>query len=104
MLPLLEFANNTYTTLQEHESILPEKLKHMLPYMVRGNWLVNYGNIEGLQRALTGMSRRTSFNSQMEGAVNDLRKHYQEFGDEFVLFFPDLVQYSKDEIEKFQLY
>ena len=100
-LPLAEFASNTYQVLQSNMDILPEKLQHMLPYMMHGNWLVNYGKVEGLQRALTGMSRRTSFNSKMEDAVNDLRKYYQEFGDEFEFFFPDLVRYSKAEIEKF---
>lgn len=101
-LPLLEFVANTYQTLNDNFDVLPEKLRYMLPYMMRGNWLVNYGKVEGIQRALTGMSRRTSFNSQMEDAVNDLLKHYKEFGDEFELFFPDLVKYSQGEIEKFQ--
>ncbi len=100
-LPLSEFASNTYQTLLTNESILPEKFKYMLPYMMRGNWLVNYGKVEGIQRALTGMSRRTSFHSKMEDAVNDLRKHYQKFGDEFELFFPDLIGFTKKEIEKF---
>lgn len=100
-LPLTEFASNTYQTLQNNMTVLPEKLQRMLPYMMRGNWLINYGKVEGMQRALTGMSRRTSFDSKMEDAVNDLRKHYQAFGDEFEVFFPDLVQYTKEEIEKF---
>ncbi len=102
-LSLEEFAAKTYQTLNDNFDVLPEKLRHMLPYMMHGNWLVNYGKVEGIQRALTGMSRRTSFNSQMEDAANDLRKHYQEFGDEFKLFFPDLVRYSKEEIEKLRL-
>lgn len=102
-LPLKEFAANTYQILNANLDVLPEKLRHMLPYMMHGNWLVNYGKVEGIQRALTGMSRRTSFNSQMEDAVNDLRKHYDAFGDEFKLFFPDLVRYSKEEIQKLRL-
>ncbi len=100
-ISLADFASNTYQVLANNNAILPEKFQHMLAYMMRGNWLVNYGKVEGIQRALTGMSRRTSFNSKMEDAVNDLRKHYQAFGDEFELFFPDLVQYAKEEIKKF---
>ena len=100
-LPLPEFAANTYRHLQDNESVLPEKLKYMLPYMMHGNWLVNYRAVEGIQRALKGMSRRTAFPSKMEEAVNDLRKHYGAFGAEFELFFPDLEHYVKAEIANF---
>ncbi|RAV99899.1 acyl carrier protein phosphodiesterase [Pseudochryseolinea flava] len=86
--PLTLFAEESYNTISSFDSILPENVKHMLPYMIRGNWLVNYAGLEGIQRALTGMARRTKYNSRMDEAVNDLREHYQAFKKEFKEFLP----------------
>ena len=66
---LNEFAENSYRLMNTNFEILPEKVKFMLPYMIKGNWLVNYCNVEGIRKTLTGMSRRTSFNSGMETAT-----------------------------------
>ena len=94
-LLLPDFAEKTYQTIENFNTILPEDVKRMLPYMIRGNWLVNYSRIEGIQRALTGMSRRTKFNSKMDESVNDLRAHYDDFKKEFETFFPELTTFSK---------
>ena len=69
---------------------------YMLSYMTRGNWLLNYAQVEGIQRALTGMSRRASFESKMEQAINDLRNNYEGFEGEFTLFFPELQKFSEE--------
>jgi acyl carrier protein phosphodiesterase len=86
--------------LNSFHSILPEQVSHLLPYMIKGNWLLNYGKVEGIQRALTGMSRRTRFDSKMDESVNDLREFYEEFKNEFVLFFPDLQRHAALFLEK----
>jgi acyl carrier protein phosphodiesterase len=93
--PLEDFAAHVYTTMQAQQHLLPPGLQQMLPYMIRGNWLVGYSHIEGIQRTLTGMSRRTSHESRMDEAVNDLRKYYKEFEHEFESFFPDLQQHAR---------
>lgn len=88
--PLSEFATYAYSQLENHQLILPERVLQMMPYMIRGNWLVNYSKTEGIHRALTGMSRRTPYDSKMDEAVHDLEKHYTEFEKEFNIFFPEL--------------
>ena len=90
------YASKTYQTLLQFDSILPQTVKHMLSYMIDGNWLFNYAKMEGIQRALSGMARRTPFHSNMEHAVNDLRDHYDDFEREFRLFFPDLKKFAED--------
>jgi acyl carrier protein phosphodiesterase len=92
--PLPEFAEYVYSQLNKHESFLPERVVQMMPYMVKGNWLVSYAQLEGIHRALTGMSHRTPFDSKMDEAVFDLEKSYAEFESEFVSFFPELKQMS----------
>jgi acyl carrier protein phosphodiesterase len=88
--PLSDYATQTYNTSLDYKSILPEDVKYMLPYMMKGNWLVNYASPEGINRALSGMSRRTTFSSHMEEATEDLLKNYEEFKGEFMQFFPEL--------------
>ena len=63
--------------------------------MINGNWLVNYSKLEGIQKALSGMARRTSFESKMEESVADLKNHYEDFKKEFEIFFPDLMENSE---------
>ncbi len=93
--PLEEYAQRAYRLVEEHHPILPEKVRQMLPYMTRGNWLLNYAEVEGIHRALTGMSRRASFDSKMEQAVEDLRTNYQEFESDFKAFFPELSKFAE---------
>lgn len=93
-VPLANFAEEAYTILEAHYAILPDKVKQMLPYMINGNWLLNYSELEGIHRALTGMSRRTSFSSGMEEAIVELEKYYHDFEQEFMLFFPDIKMFS----------
>lgn len=92
---LPDFANYAYAQLENHEAILPERVLQMMPYMIKGNWLVNYAKSEGIHRALTGMSRRTPYDSKMDEAIHDLEKYYTEFDNEFLLFFPELKQLSE---------
>ena len=92
---LPDFATYAYSQLERHEAILPERVLQMMPYMIRGNWLVNYSKTEGIHRALSGMSRRTPYESKMDEAVHDLEKYFHEFESEFLLFFPELKQMSE---------
>jgi len=88
--PLPDFAENAYAIIKQHTTILPEDAHYMLPYMIKGNWLVNYAKIEGIEHALSGMARRTKFDSKMDQSVVDLREHYVDFKSEFEKFFPEL--------------
>jgi len=94
--PLAQFAQQAYQTIHSFHAELPAELNHMMPYMINGNWLLNYSNLEGIHRALSGMARRTPYESKMEEAVTDLRENYDAFKDEFMEFFPLLEAYCND--------
>jgi acyl carrier protein phosphodiesterase len=97
---LAAFAAKTYATVMEYEFLLPEKVKVFFPYMVRGNWLLNYSRVEGIARALTGMSRRTPYDSKMDEAVNELIQYPDLFRNEFDQFFPELQQHVLEFIKR----
>jgi acyl carrier protein phosphodiesterase len=90
---LESFSRRSYKLLEDHRSILPDRVRGMLPYMVRGNWLVGYGTIDGIGQALSGMARRTPFESKMEEAAVDLKDNYELFRLDFMNFFPELRTY-----------
>ena len=92
-LSLKSFTSGLYNIILEKEDIIPEKAKYMLPYMIKSDWLLNYGTIEGIDRSLTGLSRRTNFKSGMEYASNDLIKHYDELENDFRDFFPEIIDF-----------
>jgi acyl carrier protein phosphodiesterase len=94
-LPLHQFALEAYSVLDEYNEHLPERVQGLLPHIIKGNWLYNYSRIEGIHGALSGMSRRTPYESRMDEATQDLREFYTEFGNEFSRFFPELQQMSE---------
>lgn len=87
-LSLQVFTEKQFTYLLNYIDSMPENARRMLPYMVKNNWLMAYGQIEGLHRALVGMSRRTKFDSKMDKSIQDLIEHYAIFEEEFREFFP----------------
>lgn len=94
-IPLEDYVNQFYNTIQAHFDILPVRTQNMLPYMMADNWLLNYAHIEGIQRVLNGMNRRTKYVSGMDKATIELQKYYSEFEDEFTRFFTKLMAFAK---------
>lgn len=95
-IPLEDFADGFYTHIQELYHLLPQRVQHMLPYMVRENWLLHYRKISGIRKALEGMAERTRFDSNMRQAHTALEAAYDAFQEDFDLFFPDLQRFAKD--------
>jgi acyl carrier protein phosphodiesterase len=93
--PLNVFSKNTYEIISSYQDILPEKVKAFFPYMVRGNWLASYARVEGIGRALTGMSRRTPYESRMDESVDELIRFREDFHQEFRQFFPELKRHAE---------
>lgn len=89
-IDLLPFTQSIYAIMDAHKDILPERFKFVLGYMKRDNWLFHYSKLEGINRALTGMSKRTKFNSHMEHATKDIRANYEVLENDFLTFMPEI--------------
>ena len=92
--PLEKYISRFYQLLQDNFELLTEKIQHLLPYMVNQNWLVSYQTIEGIQQILSQMDRRTNTKSNMQFSVKELNLFYQEFENEFTLFFDEIIIFS----------
>ena len=99
-IPLNIYVENFYNILEDNFEILPERTQKMIPYMIADNWLLNYANIDGIQRVLDGMNRRTQNKSNMNKATSELVTYYSEFENEFTLFFDELIAFSKTKLSE----
>jgi acyl carrier protein phosphodiesterase len=99
-IPLEEFTTSFYKVLDANFDILPQRVQHLMPYLVKDNWLLNYASIEGISRVLQGMSRRTKYNSNMNLATRELKKYNDLFENEFRLFFKELIEFSNAKLKE----
>ncbi|MCF8327303.1 MAG: ACP phosphodiesterase [Bacteroidales bacterium] len=89
------FINRSYELLLKNYLILPKRTRKFLPFMIMQNWLKNYIKLEGLHQSLSGLSRRTTFDSGMEFAIEDIKHHYSEMQNDFLDFFPELIAFVR---------
>lgn len=98
-IPLDTYVSDFYDCLEEHFDILPERIQKLMPFMIADNWLLSYAEVDGIQRVLNGMNKRTKFKSGMNLATNELKEFYSEFEEEFTLFFKELIETSNTKRE-----
>ena len=92
--PLADYIDEFYDTLQDNFEMLPARIQKMMPYMIADNWLLSYASIDGIQRVLEGMNKRTKNRSKMNLAVKELEEFYKEFETEFTSFFDELIEFT----------
>ena len=97
-IPLEIYVDDFYDCLKDHFDILPERFQKLMPFMIADNWLLSYAEVEGIQRVLNGMNRRTKNKSGMNLATHELKTYYSEFEDEFTRFFEELKVSSKKKL------
>lgn len=100
---LCDYVESFYGELEDHFEILPLRIQRLMPFMIADNWLLNYSKIEGIQRVLDGMNRRTKHKSKMNEATKELKTFYNEFEEEFTLFFKELIPFSKEKLMEITL-
>jgi acyl carrier protein phosphodiesterase len=94
-LPLEEYARIFYDLLEKRNAEIPEPMERMVKSMVTRNWFLGYKTFEGIEWALTGISKRLSFESGIENATDELRQDYGLYEAEFQQFFPEIINNSK---------
>ncbi|GAB3638027.1 acyl carrier protein phosphodiesterase [Hymenobacter arcticus] len=91
---LPDFTQRVYALLAMQQADFPAPVQHFFPYLVQHNWLLHYAELEGIGRALQGLSRRASPGSGMDTAVHELARHYADYEADFREFFPQLQAHA----------
>lgn len=101
--PLESFTNYVYQLLIRNYILLPARSRRILPFLVTQDWLTNYRNFESLQRVFEGMDRRTGGRSGMKSAVKILQEHYEMLGNDFRMFFTEVMALACDYLHEHDL-
>ncbi|MCW3093783.1 MAG: hypothetical protein JWP81_4852 [Ferruginibacter sp.] len=88
------FCQSTYTILQNNTIGMPPKFLQILPFMQQHNWLYHYSSREGIERSFGGLVRRAAYLNESAIAFEIFNEYYDELGDCYRLFFPDLKKFA----------
>jgi acyl carrier protein phosphodiesterase len=95
-LALSEFVNRSYDLLKRNYKVLPEAIKRWLPTFLENNWMMAYTTVDGIELVLERMSANTSLPDHSAFAVEVLRAQYALFMDDFLRFFPLIVEFLEE--------
>lgn len=98
-ISLEDFSNDFYDLLLNNFDVLPVSTQRMVPYLVDQKWLQSYAQIDGIEKVLIGMNKRTNNRSEMHLAISDLHKHYEAFEKDFTLFFEDIIVFAEEQLQ-----
>lgn len=93
--PLPVFTRRMYALLEANEQHMPDRTRMMLPYMIAGDWLTSYATLDGIGRALDGLSRRAPNGAPMRGAERVLLEHHEAYLGEFRDFLPQVMMHTE---------
>jgi acyl carrier protein phosphodiesterase len=100
-IPLKKYENDFLILLENNFDILPETTQQALPFMQKQKWISSYASLEGIERVLNGVNKRTKYKSQMHLAIEDLKQNYKELENDFIQFFSDLIIFTDKIIAEF---
>lgn len=92
-LNLESFIEDIYQILADNQKILPITLQGAIPRMVTEDWLGSYKTIEGISLTLTRIGRRFKRGNYLLNAGEELINNYSEIESDFVIFFPQLINF-----------
>lgn len=90
-VPLEEFAARTYGILLDHRSLLPPRLRAILPRLAAEDWLTSYRWLEGVERTFARLARRVA---ALADATDRVRAQYQPLEADFLEFYPQLAGFA----------
>jgi len=95
------FSLNTYKMLSLYETILPERFRKMLPFMISQNWLYNYRFEKGIENSFAGLFRRAKYLESDPRIFEAFKENYKELNTCYNLFFPEVRNFASGQFNKF---
>ncbi len=97
---LKNFTIETYQQLEMNITLLPIPFQKMFTYMKAQDWLYNYQFKQGIQRSFYGMVSRSLYLKESDIAFEIFNKNYIELNNCYAEFFPELKQFSLNNMSK----
>lgn len=97
---LKEFTGNTYRSLENYSSHLPNRFLQVFTYMKAEDWLYHYKYPEGIRKSLYGLSRRATYLKESETAYRLFLEHHSYLNECYQDFFEDVKQFAKQKFSE----
>lgn len=97
--PIESATYQFYRAMVNNYDILPPKVKDRFPFFIINNWIESYKTSKGLKKVLSTLSKRTSLPSESKYAIKTLKKNYYTLNEDFMEFFPQLVEYVENDFD-----
>jgi acyl carrier protein phosphodiesterase len=88
------FIDNVYTTLADHQRLLPEPLAAQLPRLISHDWLDRCATMAGVEAILTSIGRRLRRANPLPLAGAIIVDKDAELEAAFLAFFPELLAFA----------
>ena len=93
--PLDDYARRAYARLQAHRGLQPEPMRRVIAAMTAGDWLGSYRSLAAVAISLDRIALRFRRPTPLPGAVVDLERAYAGLEQDFLEFFPAVVEHSR---------
>ncbi len=97
------FKNSVYEILQANRDLYSRKTQVQTQAFIEYDWLQNYTTLEGLQKVLIEMGKRTHFVNHFDTAIKDVHFHEKELNEYFLEFFPQLQEDTQNFIKYYDI-
>jgi acyl carrier protein phosphodiesterase len=92
---LKDFTAQVYQILLENQTILPEAIHQSIHTIIKNDILSSYREVDGIRIALVRISKRLTRQNNLAEGIQDLERNYEQFEQDFLNFFPDLIHFSE---------
>jgi len=92
---LAAFVDDVHDELERHRELLPPELRRLQERMRHHRWLAMYGRVDGIERVLRAMAKRSRRAAPLATITAELRRHYDAFGDDFAELWPELYGWAR---------
>lgn len=91
------FKVRNYEILSRRHDDLPDRLQKKIVKMIDRDFIEAYRSFEGMRHIMRFMDKRTSFPSDFESSVDQYESEFEDFNEDFRLFFPELISFVLNE-------
>ena len=89
---LREFVAACHAALGRGTAWMPPRMRWVVDHMISQQWLIGYGDLPYVGRALDGLASRLSGSHGFHGAIGEVEANYAELEKGFLMFYPQLQQ------------
>jgi acyl carrier protein phosphodiesterase len=91
--PLSRYTKWVHAVFLKNYTIMPERVKEFLAFLIQHNRLLSYSKISGIEESLYIMSLRSTLPNKTAEAIQSLKDNYTEFEKLSHLFLEDVIRF-----------